>query len=902
MSPSPPDPARWAELSARIDTLLDLDLAARAAHLDALRAAGQGAEAEELAALLNELAALDAEGFLDQPALGGGAAARGGQTLGAYTLEHALGEGGMGSVWQARRTDGRYEGRVAIKLLRTGLRSRGEAERFAREGQLLARLDHPHIARLIDAGVGPDGQPYLVLDHVEGLPIDQHCEQLGLDLPARLRLFLDVLSAVAHAHSRLILHRDLKPSNILVSAQGQVKLLDFGIGKLLADAETPGQATELTREAGSAFTPQYAAPEQLQGGEVTTATDVYALGVLLYTLLSGEHPTPAPTATTLDRLRAVVEHTPRRLSDTVQRQGGAAAARRARLLRGDLETVVAKALKKAPAERYATAAEFADDLRRWLRQEPVRARPDRAAYRLRKFVQRNRWAVLAGSLSGALLLVSAGLALRQAEEANRQRQQAEGLLEFMLGDLRERLDAVGRLDVLDAVGSKVLAYYASQPARRQRGEDLLRQAAVLQMLGDLAEDRGRLAEAERSRRAAADTTAMLLAMSPDDPDRIAAHSLSLDRLGWVAGLRGEMAMWVAAIQDSLALSERGLTIAPEHPGLLDSYTGGLSNMGVVLMEQHDLPAALARHEAASRKVIELAQRVPGQWIYAAHGAGWQARALAAHGKLREALASARRMLSLVQQTPQAESDQRVHYIEASAQIITAQYLLEMGDLSASRQAQTPGLDRLREVIAAERESVFNTWQLGVALVQDARLLRLQGRLADSALRLGEVDAMLARAQPEVDPQDVEWQRLLPAMLLAERLRLRPEDEASRAAARALLDRLPRDAPGQQRLFASHQRLAAELAVALARACERAGRPAEAGPAWDDSLRLAEDGARAGNPALVAVKLRALLAQGRRAEAEALRAALRASDWRHPDDGDLGIEPAVAPLQAASASP
>ena len=898
MNPPRPDPARWAELSAQLDPLLDLDPAAQAAHLDALRQRGEATLAEELLGMLDALARLEADGFLERPALGG-SSPQPGQILGAYTLEHALGEGGMGSVWQARRTDGRYEGRVAIKRLRTGLRSRGEAERFAREGQLLARLDHPHIARLIDAGVGPDGQPYLVLDHVEGRPIDQHCEQLGLDLPARLRLFLDVLSAVAHAHSRLILHRDLKPSNILVSAQGQVKLLDFGIGKLMADAETPAQATELTREAGSAFTPQYAAPEQLQGGEVTTATDVYALGVLLYTLLSGEHPTPAPTATTLDRLRAVVEHTPRRLSDTVLRQGGVAAARRARLLRGDLETVVAKALKKAPAERYASAAEFADDLRRWMNLEPVRARPDRAAYRLHKFVQRNRWAVLAGSVASLLLIASAGLALRQAEEADRQRQQAESLLEFMLGDLRERLEGVGRLDVLDAVGSKVLAYYANQPTRRQRDEDLLRQATVLQMLGDLAEDRGRLDEAERSRRAAAETTGMLLEHAPEAPERVAAHSFSIDRLGWLASQRGDLARWAATIEQALRLAQDGLKLHPDHLGLRDAAVSSLANRSIVLMEQHALPAALASHEEAQQMLLKLAEDLPQQWLYVAHSRGWFSRARAASGDLRGALALARSIPELSRRQPQAERDLRIGYLEASADAIAAQYLSELGELPAARNALDRGIARLRSLIAAETASLYNTWQLAVALIHDARLLRLNGAPGPAEARLDEVEAILARGQGATDPQDVEWRRLLPGLLRTERLLLHPERPAGRQAVRDFLDGLPRDTPDRQRLFASHQRMAAEAAAALGRACTLQGRAEDARQAWADGLRLAEDGARAGNPALIAVRLRALMGLGRTAEAAVLRQALQASPWRHPDDLDLLATPPQPPDPAAA---
>jgi len=249
--------------------------------------------------LLGRLADNDRDAFLERPALLR-EASMAGQTVGSYTVERELGQGGMGSVWLARRTDGRFEGFVAIKFLNAGLTARGGPERFAREGSILARLAHPNIARLLDAGVAGGGsQPYLVLEYIDGLPIDRYCEARALDLAARVRLFLDVLAAVAHAHNRLILHRDLKPSNILVTAAGEVKLLDFGIAKLLDDATVPAAATELTQMAGRAFTLQYAAPEQLQGGDVATATDVYALGVLLYVLLGGVHPTTGSTTAPL---------------------------------------------------------------------------------------------------------------------------------------------------------------------------------------------------------------------------------------------------------------------------------------------------------------------------------------------------------------------------------------------------------------------------------------------------------------------------------------------------------------------------------------------------------------------------------------------------------------------------
>jgi serine/threonine protein kinase/tetratricopeptide (TPR) repeat protein len=419
------DSRRWAQLSALLDELLDLEGSAREARLAQL-ARDDSALGAELAALLAQQGDIEREHFLEGSALARPDPTLAGQTVGAYTLERPLGAGGMGSVWLARRSDGRFEGRVAVKLLNLALLARGGAERFAREGDVLARLAHPHIARLLDAGVTAGGQPYLVLEHVEGQAIDSWCEAHAPSIEARVRLLLDVLGAVAHAHSKLVLHRDLKPGNILVTHEGQVKLLDFGIAKLLDDEATPVPATELTQLAGRAFTPDYAAPEQVEGGDVTTATDVYALGVLMYMLLGGVHPTMRARHTPVERLRSVVETEPPRLSEAAARTdaGPRAGEPLARALRGDLDNIVAKALKKAPGERYPTAAAFADDLRRYLADEPVAARPDSLRYRTAKFVRRHRLAV--GAASVTLLALVGGIVgtTWQAIEARRERDQA----------------------------------------------------------------------------------------------------------------------------------------------------------------------------------------------------------------------------------------------------------------------------------------------------------------------------------------------------------------------------------------------------------------------------------------------------------------------------------------------
>jgi serine/threonine-protein kinase len=409
----------WQSVGPLLDRALDLRDAERGAWLDALRAEEPGVAAE-VESLLALRADADRDRFLEfAPDLPPASLA--GQTIGAYTLEEPIGQGGMGAVWLARRSDGRFEGRAAVKLLNLSLVGRAGEERFRREGTILARLAHPHIARLIDAGVTPGGQPYLVLEHVQGAPIDRFCDARSLDVQARLNLFLDVLSAVAHAHANLIVHRDIKPSNVLVGDDGAVKLLDFGIAKLLQDEAGRAEVTDLTREGGSALTPEYAAPEQVTGGVVTTATDVYALGVLLYVLLSGRHPAEKALGSTADLVRAVVDTDPQRLSD-------AAPEPRRRALRGDLDTIVAKALKKDPAKRYASVTAFLEDLQRHLRNEPVGARPDTLGYRVAKFVRRHRAGVIAAALAAAAIVAGGVVIVSQSREARRQRDTAEAEL------------------------------------------------------------------------------------------------------------------------------------------------------------------------------------------------------------------------------------------------------------------------------------------------------------------------------------------------------------------------------------------------------------------------------------------------------------------------------------------
>jgi tetratricopeptide (TPR) repeat protein/tRNA A-37 threonylcarbamoyl transferase component Bud32 len=433
---------RWQKLTDLIGECLELPPEQRAAHA---RAAAGGDDALLREALEWLAGTQHTDGFLDgvTPAAAMAHAAQDamrdadawiGRTLGPYRIAAVIASGGMGRVFRAVRDDDAYRKEVAIKLIRADLGGRDVARRFRMERQILAGLDHPNIARLIDGGAAEDGTPYLVMDYVDGLPIDRYCRERGLDLRARLELFCEVCAAVQFAHQRLIVHRDLKPSNILVDASGRVKLLDFGIARLV-DADA-GDAATL-----NAFTPEYASPEQVKGEVITTASDVYSLGVLLYRLLTGHSPYKADKTRLADLVHEIVATEPERPSTTLPDAAGTSAARLSaprRELRGDLDNIVLMALRKEPERRYASVEQLADDVRRHLDHRPVRARDGALGYRARKFVTRNRVAVALGAIAALALIagvtgmawqirqtrVQRDLALAQTARADHETQRA----------------------------------------------------------------------------------------------------------------------------------------------------------------------------------------------------------------------------------------------------------------------------------------------------------------------------------------------------------------------------------------------------------------------------------------------------------------------------------------------
>ncbi|MEP7245607.1 MAG: serine/threonine-protein kinase [Gammaproteobacteria bacterium] len=571
------DPARWLELNPYLDQVLELNAEQRAAWLATLRTENPSLAAD-LESLLAAQPSLDRLQFLEGNSLDMlGQASLAGQILGAYTLESNIGQGGMGTVWLAHRSDGRFEGKVAIKLLNLALVGRNGEDRFRREGRVLARLTHPHIARILDAGVTGAAQPYLVLEYVEGSSIDSYCDKRRLDTKARLELFLDVLAAVGHAHANLIVHRDIKPSNIHVTAAGYVKLLDFGIAKLLQDDEQTDPPTQLTREGGRALTPQYAAPEQLLGERITVATDVYALGVLLHVLLCGALPSGDGSAP----------------------------------LRGDLQNIVAKALKKDSAERYPTVGAFADDVRRYLANEPVQARADSAWYRLRKFVSRHRVGVTVTLLVVAAVLGSLAFAVQQMFLARVQRDQAvyqtrradaqRDFTSLMLAEVGPGGQPLPIGTLLDKGVEMLEKQYREEPGFII--EMLIQLSGRYLDLGDSAKELETLSRAERIARRLGDP--MLIAsvqcntveteLSLDHVDRARARMADADQ--WIARMTQPMptGMRLSCMRERIQLARldgelaKAISLQRQAIGIMErtggtkglDYTGALNFLSVL---------------------------------------------------------------------------------------------------------------------------------------------------------------------------------------------------------------------------------------------------------------------------------------------------------------------------------
>ena len=548
-----------AELRREIDSLLECD-----------------GQAEPLfSAALQRLA-----GTLSDPAQG--------ERVGPYRLRHSLGQGGMGSVYLAERADGQFEQQVAIKFVAGGP---SLAARFHRERRILARLQHPGIARLIDGGITGQGLPYMVMEYFPGVPITEHCQAHHLPPAERLALFRDVCAAVEYAHRNLVIHRDLKPANILVTDTGQVKLLDFGIARLLEPAAEDAQPTATGMHW---LTPDYASPEQVRGGPVTTATDIYSLGAILFELLTGTRP------------HKLSSYTPAEITEAI-----CAAPPPSPHLGNELDHIVGMAMRKEPGRRYLSVTQFSEDINRFLSHHPVIARPDTAAYRLRKFVRRNRVAVTAATLGVLALAAGLGVARHQAQQAQHRFAQLRKLASTVLFDLDPKIrDLVGATEARALLVKTAQQYLDSLYADAQDDDTLLAElAAAYERVADVQGEPARPNLGQRSQAIRNYHQAVAIR------EKLAAHRPA-DTAAWLALSRACQKLYDVegkeeVLRRGAEIASRALSAHPADPEAYALSIGAANRLGGRRLNRSDGTGALVHFQQARAIAEEWVRRMPG---------------------------------------------------------------------------------------------------------------------------------------------------------------------------------------------------------------------------------------------------------------------------------------------------
>jgi len=786
---------RWEAIESLLDRVLDLRPEERDAFLDAACAGDQ-----DLRARIEALLRADehAGTFLDMPALEQSAPLvaalyedpMAGRPIGAYRILRESGRGGMGVVYLAERADGQFQQQVALKLIKRGMDSDAILQRFLHERQILARLQHPNVARLLDGGVTEEGQPYFAMEHVDGSPLTTYCDQHRLGVEARLDLFLTACAAVQYAHQNLVVHRDLKPSNMLVTESGELKLVDFGIAKLLGGDE----GGTLTTEMGSRpMTPEYAPPEQLRGEPVTTAADVYALGVVLYELLAGRRPHEMTRGDpeTMVRLAAtepvrpsmaVVRPAPRDGSaaagqattpGSVGRDRGMRPERLRRRLAGDLDTICLKALQREPERRYASVQALLDDVQRHLSGLPVLARPDTLAYRASRFVGRHRIGVTAAAAIAALLIgfsavtaVQSARIRAQADRIGNERDRAEEVKGFLLkmfeatNPLFEvKGDVTTRLQMLERGLERVDRELAGQPeiqaemlmaignaydelGRSDLSVPLLERALALRRaafgpehvlvartMGDLGVTRcimGDYATCEQLQREALDMRRRLLGEEHRD---VAA---SLKFMGEMLNNKGDVRAAEEYFRAALAMRRR--LLGSEHEDTLSS----MSSLAGMLSRKGDFDGAESLHRdalALRRKTLgdehpHVANSLASLGSMSYDKGDYDA----AESFYRQAIAIRRRLFG------------EEHPSLAASITGLGRVLLRKGDLDVAEPLLREALAMRRKLLGDEHDDV------GLSLTALGELHQRKGDLAEAARLTREALDLYRRRLPERHPR------------------------------------------------------------------------------------------------------------------------------------------------------
>jgi serine/threonine protein kinase len=644
------NPQHWQRIKELFNEAVEYEPGARARFLVEACAGDRS-----LLAQVESLIASDAEAgnFIAEPAfvppdaaLPGedGAAGAAGRRIGSYELVRELGRGGMGAVYLGARADAQFDKQVAVKVVKRGMDTDFVLRRFSRERQVLAALDHPNIAKLLDGGATEDGLPYFVMEYIEGESVTRYCDEHRLSITERLKLFRQICSAVQYAHRNLIVHRDIKPSNILVTRDGTPKLLDFGIAKLLNPA-LPERTVEQTGAFMRLMTPEYASPEQVRGLPVTTASDVYSLGMLLYELLTGRRPYRLPNHLPEEVAHVVCELEPERPSTAVSRvQEGATAGnadsgewgeqavgRGARLtpetvattrntrperlrrrLAGDLDNIILKALRKEPQRRYGSVEQLSEDIRRHLDGLPVTARRDTLTYRTGKFVRRHRVEVAAAAVIALSLAVGVAATIRQAHVAQAERAKAERrfndvrrLANSFLFEFHDSIkDLPGATPARELLVKRALQYLNSLSLEAQNDPALQRElATAYEKVGDLQGQTLNLNMGDTAGALASYGKALQLreALVRDDPNGVEnRHALadSYNKLGMLLWQTSERDAALENCRKALALYEQLVADSPQERALLNDLSNAYLNAGMILLEQGNTADALQSQRRA----------------------------------------------------------------------------------------------------------------------------------------------------------------------------------------------------------------------------------------------------------------------------------------------------------------
>jgi serine/threonine protein kinase/Tfp pilus assembly protein PilF len=850
------DSDSWRDLSSLFDEALRLPEDERLRWLYALKAARPERHAQ-LLRMLEADANAESEGFLRVPPRLDGAAddtepgtfrshILPGDGVGPYTLVRELGRGGMGTVWLAERTDGALKRPVALKLPHAGLTDRAAHERFDRERDILAALAHPHIARLYDAGVTAEGQPFLALEFVDGIPITDDAGRRSLDVRSRIALFLHVLDAVQFAHRNLVVHRDLKPSNVLVRPDGVAMLLDFGIAKLLEAGGGPSGTTDATELGGSPMTPRYASPEQIEGGKVTTGSDVYSLGVMLFELLTGALPYRVKQGTRSEIQAAIAA------GDTIPPSRAAARGgkRLAREVAGDLDGIILKAIEKDPGRRYPSAEAFARDLTRFLDGEAVEARPNTRIYRLRKFAKRHRIGVGVAAAVTAAILGLSGFAIVQMRAAERERDRAGYVSKFLVSlfNVSDPNEAKGKTvtarEILDRGVAKI-DDLATEPL--VQADLLITMGTVYQNLGLYESALPLLEKSLALRRRYAGS---------DDYETME----SINNLATLFQDQGQLDRAETLFRE--ALERRRRVLGPDHADTLNAE----NNLALVLQMRGKLDEA----EPLFRTSLEGKRRtLKGDDADLLPPINNLAMLLKQEGKIAEAKPY---LAELVDKARRLLGDDDPHTLTAVSNL--GLLLLAEGRPTEAEPYLRDALERRRRVLGPDHPQTL----MSMTFVGDC--LRQSGRLVDARPYLSDALAGLLRVLTPDHPRTLAAKNFM-GLLLQDEDRL---PEAERSFREALDGR-------RAKLGADHGDTIQTMAN-VASILDEEGQPAAAEPLAREAVERSGRSLSDGSPVRlisVAVLGSTLTRAGRAAEAEPLLAAALDSARRNllPTQPELG---------------